>query len=176
MFVVDRVLGNTRNDERLALAVQAKEKSGEAERVLVSFHDAQRRRLRLTTEGGTEVGIDLAAGRALQDGDVLYRSPDESRVVVVEVAPSEAVAIRLSREMPPEELFAFAVRLGHMLGNQHWPIQIEHDVVLTPVSIDRKVMDTVLKAHGLDGLEWEFIAVEPGRVPTGMPHVQHEHG
>jgi len=176
VFVVDSLLGNTGLDERLAHRVQAMEKSSTAERVRVSFHDAQRRRLRLTAESGLEVGVDMQAGRPLQDGDVLCPDHDDSRVVVVEVAPSHAMAIRVMPPMADAESFAYGVRLGHMLGNQHWPVKVDGPVVLTPVNIDRLVMETVLKTHGFAGLEWEFVAVAPGEVPTGMPHIEHEHG
>jgi urease accessory protein len=176
VLVVDTVLGNVHHDEHLALSVQAKEKDGTALHIRISASDAQRRRLRVSAESGTEVGINIAHGAALQDGDVLAPTADANRVVVVEVAPSEAMAIRLSGEVPAEELFAYGVRVGHMLGNQHWPIQVEKNVVLTPVNIDHKVMETVVTTHGFEGLTWEFIPVEPGRVPTGMPRIEHDHG
>jgi urease accessory protein len=176
VLVVDTMLGNVHHDEHLALSVQAREKNGSALRIRISASDAQRRRLRVSSESGTEVGVNIAHGEALHDGDVLAPGSDGDQVVLVEVAPSEAMAIRVDVEIPAEQLFAYGVRVGHMLGNQHWPIEVEKDVVLTPVTIDHKVMETVLATHGFEGLTWEFIPVEPGRVPTGMPRVEHRHG
>lgn len=175
MLVVDTVLGNIGEDEALALDVQAREKTGEVWWVELSFHDAQRRRLRAATARGEDVGIDVPRGTALRNGDVLYRAPDSTPLVAVAVAPAEAMAIRLAG-VPPDDLFAFGVRLGHVLGNQHWPVRVKGDVVLTPVTIDRLVMETVLKTHGFQGLEWEFVSVEPGEVPTSMPHLEDHHG
>jgi urease accessory protein len=176
MLVVDTVVGNVHSDEHLALSIQRKEKDGSALRVRISAADAQRRRLRLSTETGIDVGVDIGRGSALQDGDVLCRQTDTEQLVVVDVAPTEAMAIRLSGDVPADELFAYGVRVGHMLGNQHWPVQVEKDVVLTPVSIDRKVMETVVATHGFAGLTWEFIPVKSGRVPSAMPRIEHHHG
>ncbi|WP_298443004.1 urease accessory protein UreE [Ferrimicrobium sp.] len=177
MIIGNRLLGNV-NDDSLAYRVQALEKSGDAVRVSISASDAQRRRLRLTSSSGTEVGIALESGTALQDGDVLCQDDDESHLILVEVEASEAMAIRVNPRPADEASFVYGVKLGHMLGNQHWPIKVDGTVVLTPVNIDRLVMETVLRTHGFEGLEWEFISVEPGEVPTAMPRVdlEHEHG
>lgn len=176
MFRANVSLGNINEDERLALEVQRKEKVGETDSILLSFHDAGRRRLRVTTTGGRSIGIALEGGNVLKDGDVFALADESPLLVVVNIAPSEAMALRLSEDLPSEKLFAFGVRLGHMLGNQHWPIRIERDVVLAPVSIDRKVMETVVKTHGFKEIEWDFVPIEPGDVPAGMPDVQHQHG
>lgn len=174
MLVLNRVLGNTRSDERLALEVQRKEKLHEVEHIALAFHDAARRRLRVTTSAGRPVGIDLGNADALRDGDVLV-DPAGDLMAVIDVAPTEAMALRMSKELPPEQLFRFGVLLGHMLGNQHWPVTVENDIVYTPLTIDKKVMETVVRTHGFDGIVWEFVPVEPGDVPSGMPRIHHEH-
>lgn len=175
MLVVETRLGNVNADEALALRLQAMEKSAAVERVSISPTDAQRRRLRLKAASGADVGIAIDADVALSDGDVLCRAGDDSRVVVIEVTPAEAMAVRVSPALADEASFAYGVRLGHVLGNQHWPIKVDGPVVLSPVNVDRVVMETVLRTHGFEGLEWEFISVEPGEVPTGMPRIDHSH-
>ena len=174
MLVLNHVLGNTKTDERLGLEIQRKEKLHEVQHVGLAFHDASRRRLRVTTSAGQSVGIDLGNADALRDGDVLV-GEDPTMMFVVDVAPTEAMALRMSKELPPDQLFEFGVRLGHMLGNQHWPVTVENDIVYTPLTIDKKVMETVVRTHGFDGVVWEFVPVEPGDVPSAMPHIHHEH-
>ena len=174
MYVVNQVLSNVHNDEAIALKVQRLDKEDRVERVYIPFHDAGRRRLRLTTDHDNHIGVDLATA-ALQDGDVLAGADGEDRLIVVEVAPSEAMALRMSETIPPDELFEFAIKLGHMLGNQHWPITVKNDVVYTPLTIDHKVMETVIRTHGFQGIEWEFVPIQPGDVPSAMPHIEHDH-
>lgn len=175
MHVVNRVLGNINADESLSLEVQRLDKQKKVERVLVPFHDAGRRRVRVRTDQGTDIGVDLPLDEALQDGDVLPVGDDADRLVLIEVAPSEALALRMSREIPADQLFEFGVRLGHMLGNQHWPITVKEDIVYAPLTIDHKVMETVVRTHGFDGIEFEFVPVRPGEVPSAMPHIEHRH-
>ena len=175
MYVVTSTLGNLNNDESLALEVQRLDKEQKVGRVHIPFHDAGRRRLRVTTDDGLHVGVDLDDGTALQDGDVLTGEEGTDRLIVVEIAPSEAMALRMSKEIPSDQLFEFGVLLGHMLGNQHWPITVKDDVVYAPLSIDHKVMETVVRTHGFDGIEFEFVPVKPGDVPTAMPQIEHHH-
>lgn len=172
MYVVRTTLYNIHDDEAGALEVQRLDKEGLVERVYIPFHDATRRRLRLTTDQGTHIGVDLPSD-ALRDGDVM--AGEDDRRILVEVAPSEAMALRVNADIPPEEMFEFAVKLGHMLGNQHWPITIKDGVVLTPLTIDHKVMETVIKTHGFPEIEFEFVEVQPGDVPTAMPRIEHVH-
>lgn len=175
MYVVNRTLGNLHQTESIALDVQRLEKQGKVERVFIPFHDAGRRRIRVTTDHGTNIGVDLPDGHSLQDGDVLAGEDGTDRLVVIEVAPSEAMALRMSKEIPADQLFEFGVKLGHMLGNQHWPITVKNDVVYSPLSIDHKVMETVVRTHGFDGIEFEFVPIKPGDVPAAMPQIEHHH-
>lgn len=175
MYVVNNIVGNLHDTEDLALEVQRLEKQDKVDRVHIPFHDAGRRRLRVTTEGGLNIGVDLADGTALQDGDVLVGEEGTDRLIVIEVAPSEAMALTVSADVPPAELFEFGVKLGHMLGNQHWPITIRDNVVYAPLTIDHKVMETVVKTHGFEGIDFKFVPVRPGEVPTAMPKIEHHH-
>jgi urease accessory protein len=175
MYVVNQIVGNLHDNESVALDVQRLEKEGKVERVYIPFHDAGRRRIRVTTDHGTNIGVDLPVDHALQDGDVLVGAEGTDHLVVIEVAPSEALALRMSKEIPADQLFEFGVKLGHMLGNQHWPITVKDDVVYSPLSIDHKVMETVVKTHGFDGIEFEFVPIKPGDVPSAMPQIEHHH-
>lgn len=173
MLVVERIAGNRNEDPALGAMCRRAAAAGVLEVARISFQDAQRGRMRVTTDAGTEIGVSIGRGAALRDGDVLCRS--EERVVVVAVEPMEALVIRAGTGAPPDSLFELGVKLGHVLGNQHWPMRIESGRVLVPVTVDRRVMETVLRTHNVAGLEYEFAAVEPGEVPTAMPHIPHEH-
>ena len=59
------------------------------------------------------------------------------------------MVLTLRPGLPTEEQHHWLVRLGHVLGNQHWPIANGDDAVLVPVTLDRAVMETVLRTHHL---------------------------
>ena len=50
------------------------------------------------------------------------------------------------------------VELGHALGNQHWPALVKGDRVYVPLTVDRKVMASVMKTHRFEDIAYEFAA------------------
>ena len=61
------------------------------------------------------------------------------------------------------------VELGHALGNQHWPALVKGTRVYVPLTVDRKVMSSVMNTHRFEGIRYEFV---PGGeiVPYLAPH------
>jgi urease accessory protein len=61
------------------------------------------------------------------------------------------------------------VELGHALGNQHWPALVKGNRVFVPLTVDRKVMSSVMNTHRFEGIAYEFV---PGGevVPYLAPH------
>ncbi|MGH3981761.1 MAG: hypothetical protein ACRDST_03470 [Pseudonocardiaceae bacterium] len=175
MLIVDQIVGNRHENSMLDRDCERAAADGALEVVSLPFHDAQRGRMRLTTDAGTEVGVALDRGIGLRDGDVLYCNPNGRQVITVAVAPSEALSIRLVSGIDSDKLFELGVRVGHVLGNQHWPIRLSEGRVLVPVSVNRTVMETVLRTYRLDGIDWEFVAVPPDELPAAMPRSTHTH-
>ena len=52
------------------------------------------------------------------------------------------------------------VELGHAMGNQHWPALVKGSLVYVPLTVDRKVMASVMDTHRFEGIRYEFV---PGR-------------
>ena len=50
------------------------------------------------------------------------------------------------------------VELGHALGNQHWPAVVKDNQVFVPLTVDRKVMASVMRTHAFAGVEITFLA------------------
>src|SRR4029077_15000765 len=103
-------------------------------------------RLRLVTNTGREIGLILPRGAELADGDVFAVEEDDSRVLI-RIALQEVMVLTPSETLQASERWAWAVRLGHVLGNQHWPIAVVGEQIFTPVTVDRAVMETVLTTH-----------------------------
>lgn len=144
--------------------------------------EAQRRRLRKRTAGGRDLAIALDPAGELADGDVLYAEPDAT--VIVRRQAGEVVVFRLESAPEPATVAINAVRLGHVLGNQHWPVRlpsaagddpacaetIEAAIVeiVVPLSLDRRVVEAVIRAHRLEGVTYAFRPATPGEA-TGTP-------
>lgn len=172
MIVVEEILGNVGEDARLGDLHQRWQAVGRAETVELTPLQAQKGRLRTVTDKGTPLGMSLGRGTVLRDGDVLYLNESEARMIVARLKPEEVLVITVKPAASAAELLRVAVQLGHVLGNQHWPVKIEGMSVYVPVSVDKKVMETVLKTYDLKGIEYRF---EQGSVRVISRVVPHEH-
>jgi urease accessory protein len=176
LLIVEHVLGNRHEDPALSEACDHAAAQGGLEVLRLPSDAARRGRMRVTTDAGTELGLALGRGSELHDGDVIYRAPDGSQVVVVAIPPSDALVIRPAEDAPADRLFEMGVRLGHALGNQHWPIRVDAGAVIVPITLDRKATETVLATYGMEGLEWSVAQVAPDVLPAAAPPQSHRHG
>lgn len=153
MFV-EAVVGNAYDAdwaERLA--------SAKVEELPLDQWEAQKTRLRKHTREGTEVTIALRRGTRLRDGDILHFDEPAATAVVARIDLGEVMVVELDglRDAPPEELVRTALELGHALGNQHWPAVVKGGRVYVPLTVDRRVMDSVMRTHDFAGVRHAFV-------------------
>ena len=133
--------------------------------------EAQRSRLRKTTDGGVEVAICLDRGTQLRDGDILRWDEARQTAIVARVDLKDVLVIDLGALFgePVEVAMARCVELGHALGNQHWPAVVRGRRVYVPLTVARAVMASVMKTHSFEGVTCVFV---PGAevIPYLAPH------
>jgi urease accessory protein len=169
MIHCDSVLGNAADPpwpERLAGA--------RISELRLDAWRAQKHRLRQAADDGTEVALSLDRGSRLRDGDVLLWRPDDRWAVVARVAPSEVLHIELEPD-EPERVAERAIKLGHVLGNQHWPALARGRDVYVPLAVDRRVMEAVLRTHAIAGIRFAFEPAGDLDIPYVAPS-EHGHG
>ena len=118
--------------------------------------EAQKSRLRKTTGRGRRAravarprhaicttATSWPGTRPTAHGD---RGPDRSssEVMVIDL-DGRASASR------PRPSSARCFELGHAIGNQHWPAVVKGTTVYVPLTVDRKVMASVMKTHAFAG-------------------------
>lgn len=138
--------------------------------VSVPSADAPKRRLRLVSEGGVDVAVDLPRGSFLSDGAVL--ADDGERLLVVRRTPEEVMRVTLSEQLDPQARVAAALRVGHAFGNHHVPVDVAGDELLVPITTSRDVALRTLESLHLDGVEasFELRAIALARPLTGHAH------
>ena len=166
MVIVETVLGNVDDREWV------KRLSGAKIDVLeLDQWEAQKNRFRKKTAQGTELAVALDRGTVMRDGDILLWEPNASTAIAVRIRLREVMIIYLDglAHLAPEIAMRTCVELGHALGNQHWPALIKGDRVYVPLTVDRKVMASVMKTHRFEDIRYEFV---PGSeiVPYLAPH------
>jgi urease accessory protein len=155
MLRLDLPVGNISTDTALAARVVAWREAGRLDEVSVEERQAHKSRLRLQTSKGRELGLVLPRGMKLADGDVFALADEEGQAdgqgcgVLVHILLQEVMVLTLLPTAKVLKRLHHLVRLGHVLGNQHWPVAIVGEQVLVPVSLDRAVMETVLRTHHL---------------------------
>ncbi len=104
--------------------------------------------------GGLEIAVSLDRGAFLRDGDVLLWDAAIRRAVVAKISLRDVMVIHLDElgALAPEIAMRTCVELGHALGNQHWPALMKGSQVYVPLTVDRKVMSSVMNTHRFEGL------------------------
>jgi urease accessory protein len=148
MLRLSHRLGNIHTDPALAAQVSTWQQHGGLDEVTIDEREARKSRLRVQTVKGREVGILLPRGTVLAAGDVFAVEGEEGGVLV-HLALQEVMVLTPLLCVDTVEQLRRAVRLGHVLGNQHWPVAVVGEQVLVPVALDRAVMETVLRTHHL---------------------------
>jgi urease accessory protein len=146
MQCLRRCLGNIHHDPELSTQVATWRHQGILDEATVDERDAHKGRLRISTDNGQEYGLVLARGTALTAGDVFAHDTGDG-AVLISLSLQELMVLTLRNGLSTEERVRWAVRVGHVLGNQHWPVAMIGEQICTPVTIDRAVMETVLKTH-----------------------------
>ena len=157
MEIVEKVLGN-----RADAAWAARLNGAFVDWLELSQWDAQKNRLRKETEGGRSMAVALERGESLRDGDVLeWDEASRSAVVCrIRLCPVMAVDLMGLAALGVESAVSSAVRLGHALGNQHWPAVVKKGVVYVPMTADEKVMSAVMDTHDIAGVTYAFLSGE----------------
>ena len=101
------------------------------ERVDISRMEMQRRVLRLVTNTGRDVGFNLDSGTRLRHGDIMQ----DGNTTIVIYQTSEKVVIVKPRDNTLQSLTI----LGHIIGNLHRPISINHDEIIFPIQADSEL-------------------------------------
>lgn len=119
---------------------------------------AQKSRFVAKSDRDTEYAVALKRHTQLLDGDIIEYLPESRKMVVVRINLNSILVADLGalKNDPPENIMRVAVELGHAIGNQHWPAVIKGSKVYVPLTVDRKVMDSVMRTHHLEGVEYSF--------------------
>jgi urease accessory protein len=166
VILVEAVLGNAGDPEWAARLSAAA-----VDELALDHWEAQKNRFRKKTAGGVELAVSLDRGAFMRDGDVLLWDAKAARAVVARISLRDVMIIHLDAmgQVAPEIVLRTCVELGHALGNQHWPALVKGDRVYVPLTVDRKVMSSVMNTHRFEGIRYEFV---PGGeiVPYLAPH------
>ena len=166
MEIFTAILGNLHREPWKSRAEGA-----ETEYIDLDQWTAQKSRFTARGDRGGDYAVALARRTQLLDGDVVGYDPEARRIVAVRIRLSDVLVIDLSglERLEPRRIARAAVELGHALGNQHWPAVVREDCVYVPLTVDRKVMLSVMRTHRLEHIAYSFRSGEEV-IPYLAPH------
>lgn len=166
MHIVESILGNVQDE-----SWQRQLAGIEIDHLDLDQWEAQKNRIRKRTASGLELALSLERNTRLQNGDVLFWDAAKAQAVVARIALQDVLTIDLSQleTQPPASRVQTCFELGHALGNQHWPAVVKGSRVYVPLTVDRKVMASIMKTHAFSGITYQFF---PGTevIPYLAPH------
>lgn len=142
------------------LTPEWKEKLKEAdiEYIYLDQWTAQKSRFLAKGDKGNEYAIALKRHSQVVDGDIIFYSPEENKAVVLRIELSPVLVIEMGAlaQKDPQTIIRISVELGHAIGNQHWPAVVKGTRVYVPLTVDKKVMLSVMETHHIEGITYEF--------------------
>lgn len=166
MEIFTEILGNTHSREW-----HEKLHDCHVESIYLDQWTAQKSRFLGKSDHGNEYPIALKRQSQITDGDILYYDPEKKEAIVLRLELNPVLEIDLSKlkDKAPEEIIRISVELGHAIGNQHWPAVVKGTKVYVPLTVDKKVMMSVMETHHIDDITFEF---HPGTevIPYMAPH------
>jgi len=166
MIFINTVLGNI-DDREWAERLSA----ANTELLEINQWEAQKSRFRKTTAKGVEIAVSIDRNTHIRDGDVLLWDARALSAIVARIELRDVMIVHLDELMSlaPKAAMRTCVELGHAMGNQHWPALVKDTAVYVPLTVDRKVMTSVMNTHRFEGIRYEFVS---GRevIPYLAPH------
>ncbi|WP_080791732.1 urease accessory protein UreE [Corynebacterium pacaense] len=159
-MIITEILGNT-HDEAGAALIGGRH----VEEVALPGDLLLKRRQRVTTDHGTEIGLQLPQhAPELHDGDILHI--DAGGAVVVSVLPTDVLVIA------PRSITEMGF-LAHSLGNRHLQAQFfdagsDYAAEVMVVRFDHTV-ESFLSDHGIPFSRQDRV------MPTPFRHAEHSH-
>ena len=153
MEVYTKILGNSHSPEWAPLLAKAN-----IDYIELDQWNAQKSRLLAVGGSGKTYAMAFARGVRLSDGDIIAYDEVSHKASVVRFRLGDVMVIDLSglSFRPHSEAMALAIELGHAIGNQHWAALVRGDSLLIPLTVDRKVMLSVMGTYNFEGISFSF--------------------
>jgi urease accessory protein len=166
MRILTEIIGNINRPEWISRLGNA-----EIENIYLNQWTAQKSRFVAHSSLGNEIAVALQRHTHIIDGDIVYYSPEANHAIVLrlDLNPVMVISMKLLYTSNHETIMRICIELGHALGNQHWPAVVKADKVYVPLTVDRKVMISVMETHHFSGITYEFLTGHEV-IPYLAPH------
>ncbi|MEM6598309.1 MAG: hypothetical protein AAF635_09080 [Cyanobacteria bacterium P01_C01_bin.69] len=140
-IVADQYLGNTHESKEIALQISQAQAQQLCLEVAIARQDCGKGRIFTQTEAQQPIGIVKERTWRLRDGDVLCAQ--SGQLVLVSLQKQPVIALQFERKAlnVPVNL----MRLGHIVGNHHWPMALKEETLYVEVANNADVIESTLR-------------------------------
>ncbi|MGL5681998.1 MAG: hypothetical protein ACRDDZ_02950 [Marinifilaceae bacterium] len=155
MRMFSEVLGNMISNQTWA----EKLKNTTIEYLDLDQWTAQKSRFIAKSASGNEYGIALKRGTKVETGDVLDYDVNNNVAVVIRIELKPVMIVDLAGITTKDvvDILRQGIEIGHALGNQHWPAIVKGTKLYVPLTVDKKVMDSVMRTHRFENITYSFV-------------------
>ena len=140
-LLAETYLGNVGEHDDLAQRVAKSRKDSLCLEVTIERSDRAKGRILTSTDSGQKVGISKGRDWLLKDGDVL--EAEAGRLVLVSIQSQTVIALKVAENAHNDP--ATLIRLGHVLGNRHWPVVVQAQTLYIELAADAALIESTLK-------------------------------
>lgn len=165
---VEEVKGNVNRDDELNRIYHDLASKGQVDRVFLQRREATKSRLRVSSERGRDVMIDVPRGTTLRHGDLLDFK--DEHMLVVEWLPEDTAILTFSSSENWKERVETAAKVGYVLGIKHFPLFARESEILIPIEGSKEDLSKSFAGfHGLTiRVEKRILDLQPEL--TGFEH------
>lgn len=140
-LVASHYLGNISENQDIAIQVSQAQQQRQCLTVSIGRNDCGKGRVFAQTDTGQSVGIVKGRDWRLRDGDVL-RAQD-GQLIVITLQKQLVIALQFERKAhnTPVNL----MRLGHIIGNRHWPVTLRGETLYVEVAANADVVEATIR-------------------------------
>ena len=139
--VAEQYLGNINENRELASEIALDKKHGRCLDVSIDRQSSQKGRILVQAQSGQPVGIVKGRNWVLRSGDVMMtRSPQR---VLIQLTTQQVIALQIDPKAynsPVRQM-----NLGHVMGNQHWPMTMVDETLYVEITDDADRIESTLR-------------------------------
>ncbi len=165
--VAQKYLGNIAEDSNLEQKVKIARDTNRYLEVYLQQSDCAKSRILTRATSGEAIGIIKSRDLVLRSGDVLETAT--SNLLLVKLEQEKLMFI--SFEEPLNDNYAMdLVRLGHILGNHHYPIKINKNKICVCPITDAEIIIKMIEELKIPGLKIDFKTNNDRPIPDPNHH------
>ena len=133
MITVNQILGNLNTDSNLRKKYEYMLKNDLCEKVVITRMEAEKLRMRKSTDKKTDVAFIFEHNPNLRNNDVIFM--DDNKMIMLTLESESVAIITFKSYEDNKNIFPLSVKIGHSLGNLHRPIKVTKNQVIFPLQV-----------------------------------------